>query len=63
MQKISASMAVSKHRICSISLSRKAFNLESTVEITDFIAWSEVVSAEPASILALWFSGSLSMRS
>ena len=55
-------MAVSKHRICSISLSRKAFNLESTVEITDFMAWSEVVSAEPASILALWFSGSLSMR-
>ena len=57
LQNFSASMAVSKHRICSISESRKAFNRDSTVESTDASAWSAEFSAAPANHFALWFSG------
>ena len=53
LQKVSASMAVSKHRICSISLSRKALSRDSTVEITDIMACSEVFRAAPANHVAL----------
>ena len=38
LQNFSASMAVSKQRICSISESRKEFNRDSTVESTDAMA-------------------------
>ena len=63
MQKFSASMAVSKHRICSISLSRKRFSRDSTVEITDIMACSEVLKAEPANQLGLMVGGSFLSRS
>ena len=38
LQKRSASMAVSTQRACSVSLSRKAFNRDMTVDITEAIA-------------------------
>ena len=63
LQNFSASTAVSKQRICSISLSRKALSRERTVERTEAIACSAVLRAEPANHLALWLGGSLSSRS
>ena len=59
----SASMALSKHRICSSSLSRNELSRDSTVDMTDAIACSELLSAAPASQRALCSDGSLSMSS
>ena len=56
-----ASMALSKHRICSSSESRKEFSRDSTVDMTEAIACSELLSAAPASQRALCSEGSLSM--
>jgi len=53
LQNFSASMAVSKQRICSISESRKAFRRDSTVEITEAMACSAVLRADPANQRAL----------
>ena len=58
---ISASMALSKHRICSSSESRKEFSRDNTVDMTEAIACSELLSAAPASQRALCSEGSLSM--
>ena len=49
----SASMALSKHRICSSSLSRKAFKRDSTVDMTEAIACSALLRAAPANHRAL----------
>ena len=59
----SASMALSKQRICSSSLSRNELSRDSTVDMTDAIACSELLSAAPASQRALCSDGSLSMSS
>ena len=60
--KVSASMALSKQRTCSSSESRKAFSLDSTVDMTEAIAWSAEFSAAPANQRALWVSGRESIR-
>ena len=61
IQKLSASIAVPKHSICSISESRKLLSLESAVDITDIIAWSDEYRAAPASHFALCSGGIISM--
>ena len=58
---VSASMALSKQMTCSNSLSRNAFSRDRTVDITEAIAWSEVLSAAPANHFDLWFSGSFAI--
>ena len=63
LQNFSASIAVSKQSICSISESRKAFKRDSTVESTDAMACSAELRAAPANQRALWSDGSLSIRS
>ena len=62
-QKVSVSSELSKHRICSISLSRKAFRRLMAVDSTDAMAWSAELSAAPANHFALWSDGSLSIKS
>ena len=52
-QNFSASISVSKHRSCSSSESRKEFNRESAVDMTDAILCSAVFKAAPANHLAL----------
>ena len=54
----SASMLPSKQITCSSSVSRNAFSLESTVDMMEFIPWSDAVNADPASHFALWSAGS-----
>ena len=49
----SASMALSKHSTCSSSESRKAFSLDSTVDMTEAIACSAELRAAPANHRAL----------
>ena len=61
-QNTSASISVSKHRSCSSSESRKAFSLESAVDITLAMDCSPVLSADPANHFALWSSGSISIK-
>ena len=61
LQNFSASTAVPKQSICSISVSRKLFNRDNAVLITDSIDWSEELRAAPASHLALCSLGSLSI--
>ena len=61
LQNFSASNEVSKQSIDSISLSKNVFNLESVVDITDAIDWSDVLSAAPANHFALCSSGSKSI--
>ena len=53
LQNFSASMAVSKHRSCSISESRKVLSRERTVERMDAMAWSAELRAAPANQRAL----------
>ena len=62
MQKVSASTAVPKHKICSISESKKQLSRASAVDMTEFIACSLEDSAAPANQRALWSGGRLSMR-
>ena len=62
LQNFSASSAVSKQRSCSSSESRNALSLDSAVLMTEDIACSGELSAAPANHLALWVSGSLSIR-
>ena len=57
VQNFSASMAVSKHRICSNSESRNAFSLDSAVERTLCMACSALLRAAPANHLVLCSSG------
>ena len=61
--KLSASMALSKHSTCSSSESRKVFSRERTVDMTEAMAWSAAVRAEPENQRALCSSGRRSMRS
>ena len=61
LQNFSASIAVPKHSICSSSESRKLLSLESAVDITDSIDWSDAFRAAPASHFALCSLGSLSI--
>ena len=49
----SASMALSKQRICSSSLSRNAFKRDSTVDMTEAMACSALLRAAPANHRAL----------
>ena len=49
----SASIALSKHSTCSSSESRNALSRERTVDMTEFMLCSAVVSAEPLNHLAL----------
>ena len=53
LQNFSASISVSKQRICSNSESRKAFSLERAVDITEAIDCSAVFKAAPANHFAL----------
>ncbi len=53
LQNFSASMAVSKHRSCSISESRKVLSRERTVDRLDAMATSEELRAAPANQRAL----------
>ena len=62
LQNFSASISVSKQRICSSSESRKEFSRESAVDITDAILCSAVLRAAPANHLALWSFGSNSIN-
>ena len=57
LAKLSASMGESKQMVCSNSVSRKAFNRDSTVDSTEAMAYSEVFSAAPANHRALWSEG------
>ena len=61
LQNRSASSSVSKQRICSNSESRKPFNLESAVDMTDAMLCSAVFRAAPANHFALWSFGNSSM--
>ena len=61
LQNFSASISVSKQRICSSSESRKALSRDSAVLITLAMDCSAVLSAAPANHLALWSLGSSSM--
>ena len=61
LQNCSASIAVSKHNICSSSESRKAFKRERAVDMTEDIACSDVFIAAPANHFALCSSGSLAI--
>ena len=63
LQNASVSIVLSKHRICSISESRNAFNLDIAVERTEAMACSAVLSAAPANHFALWSAGSFCMSS
>ena len=55
----SALMALSKQSTCSNSESRNALRRESTVDMTEAMACSALLSAAPANHLALWSGGSL----
>lgn len=61
-QNRSASISVSKQRICSSWESRKAFSRDRAVDITLDMACSAVFRAAPANHFALWSSGSKSIR-
>ena len=61
LQNRSASISVSKHRICSSSESKKEFSRESVVPITLAMDSFEVFSAAPANHFALWSLGSMAM--
>ena len=63
LQNFSASIAVSKHSICSSSESRKLLSLDRAVLMTDSMVWSEVFNAAPASHFALCSGGSFSISS
>ncbi len=63
LQKVSASMSVSKHKTCSSSESMNAFSRAKAVDKMDCIAWPEVFKEAPANHRALWFSGSRSISS
>ena len=60
-QNFSASIAVSKHKICSSSESRKALSRDIAVDMMDAIACSLVLSAAPANHLVLWSGGNFSI--
>ena len=60
--KVSASIELSKQRTCSSSESRNALRRDSTVDMTEAIACSALFSAELANHLALWLSGSRSIK-
>ena len=53
-QNFSASTAVPKHSICSSSESRKLLSLESAVDITDSIDWSDAFRAAPATTIQIF---------
>ena len=62
LQNRSASISVSKHKICSSSESRKALSLYNAVDITDAILCSAVFRAAPANHFALCSSGNSSIK-
>ena len=61
LQNRSASISVSKHRICSSSESKNELRRDNAVPITLAMDSLEVFSAAPANHLALWSLGSIAM--